>query len=85
MHGLFKFALVVFTATYLTALVTFAAGRFGWLEPVWMDRAVAVMAWQGQPWIHWFELQVDAFGSPFINILVLSIFLYLSEKRRRNR
>ncbi|MCM8558458.1 hypothetical protein [Sphingomicrobium sediminis] len=84
-HFVFKAATILFAIAYFVGMGIFAMARMNWINQDWMEIAFAILKPLGMPWNDWFTMQLDEFGSPFINLILLWLMTSLLKKRRRGR
>ena len=82
-HWIMKVITILFGLTYFIALGLYGIVRMDLFSQEQADISMRILEPMGLPWTDWFSEQLDVFGAPFINLIILVLITRLTKKRRR--
>ena len=83
LHGVMKIATILFALLYVFGLGLFAIVRFNLFSVETTDLSTMILEPLGKPWTDWFDQQIDIYGAPFINLMILVLITKLLKRRKR--
>ncbi|WP_265587810.1 hypothetical protein [Sphingomicrobium arenosum] len=82
-HWVMKAVTIFFAVLYVFALGLYGIVRMDLFSQEQADLSMVILEPLGKPWTDWFTQQLDVFGAPFINLIILVLITRLAHRRRR--
>ncbi|MCJ7420858.1 hypothetical protein [Sphingomicrobium astaxanthinifaciens] len=82
-HAVMKAITILFGLLYVFALGLYGIVRLNMFSQEQADLSLLILEPLGLPWSDWFRLQLDVFGAPFVNLIILVLITKLARRRKR--